>query len=184
MRIMQAIKIIKLYLKTLNNRNIELLDSVYKYSVSSDTAIRIGAHGTVSMGYISTETNVHLTVWGGKLRIGNHCSFNRNDIIVCRDSISIGDGTIFGPNVCIYDHDHLFGADGKVDGEYNCSPISIGSNVWIGAGVIILRGSTIGDNCVVGAGSIISGFIPPNSLVTNQRDVSIVSLYNNEKKRR
>ena len=73
----------------------------------------------------------------GKLKIGNRVYLNRNTMIVCRDSVEIGSGTTVGPNVMIYDHDH----DLQNRGQICSSPISIGENVWIGGGAIILKGS-------------------------------------------
>ena len=176
--IRRGVEIVFLWLKTIKNRDIQLTERIRKYNISLDTRFRVGNKGHIQTGAFSTEANVHLTAWGGTLQIGSHCSFNRNDIVVCRNNISIGNGTVIGPNVCIYDHDHVFCEEGKIDGEYNNSPINIGSNVWIGAGVIVLRGSSIGDNCVIGAGTVVRGTIPSNSLVTNQRELSIVQLEN------
>ena len=63
---------------------------------------------------------------GANCRIGNDVSFNSNNIIVCRDSITIGDGVEFGPNVQVYDHDHDFkNARGIKSNEYLTSTIKI-----------------------------------------------------------
>lgn len=95
---------------------------------------------------------------GAKLKLGNMVYFNSDCKIICRKNISIGDNTIFGSNVYIYDHDHVFDAeDGVKRKEFKCSDVVIGKNCWIGAGSIILRGTHIGDNCVVGAGSVVKG---------------------------
>jgi acetyltransferase-like isoleucine patch superfamily enzyme len=110
------------------------------------------------------------------LKIGNKVFFNRNCIVACRHDIEIGDGCAFGPNVCIYDHDHDFGNEGMISGKYKYGKVLIGQNCWIGAGVIILKGSSIGKNCIVGAGAIIKGKIPDNSLVIPERSNIIKSL--------
>ena len=67
--------------------------------------------------------------------------------------IEIGDNCKFGNNLVIVDHDHNFRAYGNhshQNPEFLSSPIRIGNNVWVGANVTILRGTTIGDNCVIG----------------------------------
>lgn len=171
-RIIQIIHLIGI---TMTNKNIKLIDKVWQYGIATDTELNASDCGNIKFGFISTMTNVHLVAVGGNLEIGHHCGFNRNDIVICRHSVKIGDGTTMGPNVCIYDHDHVFGEDGMVSG-FNCSPIVIGKNVWLGAGVIVLRGTTIGDNCVIGAGTVVKGNIPSNSLVTSGREMIIVPL--------
>lgn len=106
----------------------------------------------------------------GEMIIGDDVSFNYNCIVVCMEKIIIHNGVEFGPGVKIYDHDH----NNKVDGglranEFICEPIEIGENSWIGADTIILKGSSIGKNCVIGAGSIIKGKIEDNTTVVQKR---------------
>jgi len=93
-------------------------------------------------------------------------------MIISQRNISIGNHVTIGPNVVIYDHDHdyLSGA-GTI-----CSAVAIGDNVWIGAGAIILRGSSIGRNCVIGAGSLVKSKIPDNILVYNTFETKQVEL--------
>ena len=89
-------------------------------------------------------------------RIGNDVFFNSGCIITAREKVVIGDNTIFGPNVVIYDNDHII-RDGKIiDNEFETEPVIIGANVWIGAGAIILKGAVIEDNCVIAAGSVVT----------------------------
>ena len=112
---------------------------------------------------------------GGKIIIDS-CAINNNSIIVSLGEISIGSNVSIGPNVCIYDHDHAFGENGKIINKYKIGRVSIGNNVWIGAGSIILRDTIIGDNCVIGAGTIVKGEIPNNCLVTSDRKMIISKL--------
>ena len=111
----------------------------------------------------------------GVIQIGNNCYFNYNCLIVSRGEIIIGDHCVFGPNVFLYDHDHRFGVNGIEEG-YKVGKIHIGSNCWIGAGVIILRGTVIGDNCIIGAGTVVSGNIPGNSVITGTRTLSVKTM--------
>lgn len=107
---------------------------------------------------------------GAECKIGKNISINSNNMIACHESISIGDNTQFGPNVQIYDHDHDFRAEGGISAmKYKTSPVEIGNNVWIGANVVILRGTKIGDNCVIAAGSVVKGTIPANSIYVQKR---------------
>lgn len=122
---------------------------------------------------VATRQNVLLAaVDGGHIHIGEKTFLNRNVVVVCRDSVRIGDHCSFGPNVCIYDHDHKFDRQG-VTGDYKTGAISIGNNCWIGAGCVILRGTNIGDGCVIGAGAVVSGEIPAHSIVKMERNLII-----------
>lgn len=68
-----------------------------------------------------------------------------------QEKISIGEGTELGPSVYIYDHDYRSGFCSNCNEELlKKSPIEIGKNCWIGANTLILRGTKLGDNCVVG----------------------------------
>lgn len=115
---------------------------------------------------------------GAKIRVrknaelifGKNVSVSSNNIIACREKIEIGDNVQFSPNVQIYDHDHDFRAEGGISaGKYKTNPIKIGNNVWIGANSIILCGTTIGDNCVIGAGSVVKGDYPSESVIIQKR---------------
>ena len=86
-------------------------------------------------------------------------------MVICRESISIGDGTTIGPHTCIYDHDH-----GREEGAlYKTAPVTIRKNVWIGAGCIILKGVTIGDNSIIAAGSIVTKDVPADTIFLQKR---------------
>ena len=111
---------------------------------------------------------------GAKCIIGENVSVSSNDIITCHERIVIGDNVQLSPNVQIYDHDHDFrDANGIQAGKYRNSPISIGSNVWIGANSVILRGTKIEDNCVVGAGCIVKGKYGAKSVIIQRQNKGI-----------
>lgn len=116
---------------------------------------------------------------GAKIRVrrgavcilGNNVSINSFNIIVCRERIEIGNDVQLGPNVFIYDHDHDFRAQGGLKAmKYKTGAVYIGNNVWIGANSVILRGTRIGDNSVVGAGSVLKGTYQPNSIIIQKRN--------------
>lgn len=98
--------------------------------------------------------------------IGKNTSLNCNNMIVCREKIIIGRNVQFSPNVQVYDHDHDFRAEGGLNaGKYKTASVEIGNNVWIGANSVILRGTKIGDNCVIAAGSIVKGEYASNTII-------------------
>ena len=112
--------------------------------------------------------NTHITFEkNGKLIIGKNCFFNRNCSLNTMKSISIGNNCIFGENVCIYDHNHKFSNKEQLIKKqgYNCKDVVIGDNCWICSNVIILAGANIGPNSIIGAGCVVSGDIPKNSIV-------------------
>lgn len=120
---------------------------------------------------INLRNNVRIKTTGnGIIEIGDGCFFNYNCIIVSRKKVIIGNNCIFGPNVCIFDHNHYFDKNGVGEG-YRTEDITIGDNCWIGANVIVLKGVTIGDNCIIGAGTIVDTNIESGTLVTNQRSI-------------
>lgn len=132
--------------------------------------IKIAKDGFFHMGsYNQNRGELYIGVLsGGKLLIGNHCFFNINASITCAESIEIGDNCKFGNNLVIVDHDHNF--RGK-DKEFLSSPIKIGNNVWVGANVVILKGSVIGDGCVIAAGSVVKDNIPAKTILIPHTDV-------------
>ena len=102
----------------------------------------IKSNGRILLGQgVATAANTHLSaLCGGVMTIGERVTINRNCTFVCRKEITIGDHCAFGPNVCIYDHDHKFGARGIQEG-YSLESVVIEDHCWIGAGCIILRGT-------------------------------------------
>lgn len=123
-----------------------------------------------------TREGVKIDANGGRIEFGSNCAINRNSICVAHKAIIIGNNVLIGPNVCIYDHDHCFGKDGVMSNKFKDGEIIIGDNVWIGAGAIILRGTRIGNNSVIGAGTVVKGDVPACSLVVGDRKNSIRKL--------
>lgn len=103
---------------------------------------------------------------GGNCQIGENVCLNSQNIITCRQRITIGSGVLLSPNVQIYDHDHDYRSDLTA---YRTSPVEIGDGCWIGANTVILRGTKLGAGCVVGAGSVIKGTYPPGSVIIQKR---------------
>lgn len=103
------------------------------------------------------------TNWGGKhVHFGHHIYANFNLTLVDDTHIYIGDYTLIGPNVTLATAGHPILPELRLRGlQYNM-PIRIGKNCWLGAGVTVLPGITIGDNTVVGAGSLVTRDLPAN----------------------
>ena len=76
-------------------------------------------------------------------------------------------------NVKIFDNDHYFDEENGVSSRHISAPVYIGKRCWIGTNVVILRGTQIGDNCVIGAGCVVKGNIPAGSIVTQSRKLII-----------
>lgn len=132
--------------------------------ICRDGKIVVGDNVTIfEYGKISAVEN-------GSIVLKNNIFLNRNCLIFCHKKIIIEDGCIFGPNVCIYDHDHKFSRGSISPNEYSCREVIIGEGCWIGAGAIILKGSHIGKNSIIGAGCIIAQDIPDNSIVRRGKD--------------
>ena len=167
---MYIIEAIKGLLTVLLNKHLHVERAFRIKAASKITA----ETGSITIGkQFFMQTNVHISaVCGGNLIIKTNVNFNRNCIVVCRGSITIGNYVRIGPNVCVYDHDHYYDTEGSYS-EYKTGSITIGDHCWIGAGAIILKDTIIGEGCVIGAGTIVKGTIPPHSLVTNDRKLII-----------
>jgi acetyltransferase-like isoleucine patch superfamily enzyme len=116
-----------------------------------------------------------LVLENASLQIGTDFFMNNFCSINCMEHISIGDHTLFGENVKLYDHNHCYEASPEFKvypSKFNKAPIKIGSNCWLGSNVTVLKGVTIGDNCIIGAGCTIYQDIPPNTQVINKQDLT------------
>lgn len=141
------------------------------FFMQSNSRIEIfNLRSTVKMGkFVFIRKNASIRVdFDGKLTVGDNVFINDNCNINCVKRISIGEHTKIAPNVCINDHDHNYkheNDDHLLKGE-----VLIGKNVWIGANVVILRDTFIGDNAVIAAGSVVKGNVLPNTLFLNRRE--------------
>ena len=103
--------------------------------------------------------------------IGNNCRIN-GAYIHAKQFITIGNNCVIASGVSIMDSNgHIVNSLDRTKGHDNPKGITIGNNVWIGMNAIILKGSSIGDNSIIGAGCVVSGTVPPNSIVRPAADV-------------
>ena len=101
--------------------------------------------------------------YGTNIELGERVFFNFNCIVLDVCKVTIGDYTQLGSGVQILTPLHPLNADLRRKQEYG-APVTIGSDVWIGSGAIILPGVTIGSRTVVGAGSVVSRSLPEGIL--------------------
>ena len=108
------------------------------------------------------ESPLHSNMGCRHVHFGNNVYANFNLTLVDDTHIYVGGGTMFGPNVTIATAGHPIDPELRSRGlQYNM-PVRIGSNCWFGAGAIVMPGVTIGDNVVIGAGSVVTRDIPSN----------------------
>lgn len=101
----------------------------------------------------------------GIFKLGTGSSVGGGNHVVCHNHIVIGNNTLLGPGIMIYDHNHKFLFDQGVDRfHFDVGEVVIGNNSWIGANTVILMNVHIGDNVVIGAGSVVTKDIPSNSI--------------------
>lgn len=102
--------------------------------------------------------------YGTHISVGKNFFANYNCTIIDVAKVTIGDNCQFAPNVSIYTAGHPLHPDIRNTlYEYGIH-VTIGNNVWIGGNSVVLPGVNIGDNCVIGAGSVVTKDIPPWSL--------------------
>ncbi len=132
--------------------------------------------GRISLGSVSFRRPFYCRVGPrGRIAVGRGTFVNYSAKIIAFDTISIGRRCLIGPNVGIYDFDHRHELDGTPFGSQGMetAPVEIGDNVWIGANAVILKGTRVGSNTVIGAGAVVSGDIPPCSLVYDRKDAIV-----------
>lgn len=98
--------------------------------------------------------------FGKNITIGNDVYINFGCVILDCGQVSIGDRTLIGPNVGIFSGNHTVDAEERIAGGLVPKPITIGSRVWICGNVSIVPGVCIGDDSIIGAGSVVTHDIP------------------------
>lgn len=98
--------------------------------------------------------------YGANLHIGSHTFANFGLVALDVAAITIGDHVQIGPNVQLLTPTHPLDPELRRDGWEAAEPISIGDNVWLGGGVIVLPGVSIGADTVVGAGGVVPRDLP------------------------
>lgn len=100
--------------------------------------------------------------YGYHIAVGRDFYANHNLVITDGAPVRFGDNVFIAPNCCFTTAEHPLDPEQRRAGLEIARPITVGSNVWIGAGSTVLAGVTIGDNAVIGAGSVVKRDIPAN----------------------
>lgn len=100
--------------------------------------------------------------YGYNIHIGEHFFANFDCVFLDAAPITIGNNVMVGPKTCIYAIGHPLDAEERKRSIGLPSPVTIGDNVWLGGGVTILPGVTIGENTVIAAGSVVTKDVPAN----------------------
>lgn len=101
---------------------------------------------------------------GHGIVLGKHVFVNYNCTFLDGGMIRIGDRTLIGPDCRLYTPHHPLDAASRRRGDEYELPITIGEDCWLGGGVTVCPGVTIGDRCVIAAGSVVTRDIPADSL--------------------
>ncbi len=102
--------------------------------------------------------------YGYNISVGRNFFANFNLVILDGAKVTFGDNVFIAPNCGFYTAGHPLDPIERNKGLEYARPITVGDNVWFGAQVCVLPGVTIGDNCVIGAGSIVTRDIPSGSV--------------------
>ena len=102
--------------------------------------------------------------YGTNIFLGANFYANFGVIMLDCAEIRIGDNVLLAPNVQLYAASHPLDPNVRLTLRETAAPITIGNNVWLGGGAIVLPGVTIGDNTTIGAGSVVTRDIPANVL--------------------
>jgi len=117
------------------------------------------------LGKMGDEVMITPPFWcdyGYNITVGNFFYSNHNMVITDGAKVTFGDNVFVGPNCCFTTAEHAIDPEMRKLGIEIAKPITIGNNVWIGAGSTILAGVEIGDNSVIGAGSVVTKAVPSN----------------------
>lgn len=170
-------------------------------SIGEESIIESGSMPVRCMIIISNKSNVSFgthnrlrmkRVWvrfGGQIRFGDYINLNENSEVRCDERITIGDFVGISYNVRIWDtNTHEFEQIEQrrerwkklylkrdVSEKPKTAPVYIGSDTWIGENAVILKGTTIGERCIVGFGTLVSGkSIPSRTTILNKTELKLI----------
>lgn len=156
-------------------------DKCYKYNQlnPNDRAMQTQMLKDI-LGSMGKEVIITPPFWcdyGIHISVGDYFYSNHNLIITDGASVTFGDNVFIAPNCCFTTAEHAIDPEMRKRGIEIAKPISVGNNVWIGAGSTILAGVSIGDNTVIGAGSVVTKSMPANVVACGvpcrvQREIS------------
>ena len=136
------------------------------FQIDAKANLLVGAN-VICRNFENFHVSSGKVILHGGVFINNSCSFN------CLERIEIGADTMMGEGVRFYDHDHVYTAEKIEKWQCTTAPIRVGRDCWIGSNVTILKGVTIGDNTIIGAGCLVRKDVPANSVVYNDGNVLV-----------
>lgn len=131
--------------------------------VDARAALHARMFGSVGRG-LGIATPLHLD-YGAHVHLGDDVFLNFGVVLLDVCEIRIGDRTQLGPHAQLLAADHPREAAVRAEGLETGKPVTVGSDVWIGAGAIVLPGVTVGDGAVVGAGAVVTRDVAPGATV-------------------
>lgn len=147
------------------------------------TKVVIGRHCRIDRPYrlsagdrvtIEDRSWVKIVSDAASVEIGDHTFLGYGVQLDVIEAVRIGSHTLIAPGCFVTDHHHGKRAGAKIDEQgYESSVVTIGSDVWLGAKVVVLPGVTIGDGAVVGAASVVVRNVEPHSVVAGSPAVPI-----------
>ena len=152
----------------------EVLRQAARRAVHSHNVMEPDARGAVSSVLGALFASLGADVW---IEAPFHCSYginitlddgvylNAGCVILDSASVTIGSRSMLGPGVHLYCADHHRDPEKRRAGIERAFPVTIGRDVWIGGGAIVLPGVTIGDGAIVGAGAVVSRDVPEGARV-------------------
>ncbi|EFA22636.1 sugar O-acetyltransferase [Bifidobacterium gallicum] len=102
--------------------------------------------------------------YGMALTIGRGTFLNKDFMICGGGLVTIGEDCLIGPRCTINTPNHALDVHNRLDGWEHALPVVIGNNVWFGSNVTVCPGASVGDNTIIGAGSVVVGDIPANTI--------------------
>lgn len=157
----------------------------YPWYIRGQSDMQLGKNFTAGVGLrldAFGDLN-HQIVIGANVQVGDYVH------IAAVESVQLGDDVLLASRVYISDHDHgsysgaevCHPAEKQISKKLISSPVKIGNNVWLGEGVCILKGVEIGENSIVGAQSVVTKSIPPNSIAVGI-PAKVIKRYNEQLK--
>lgn len=168
-------------------KQLKCLKKMHKFNKKITTNLKVREKMLKQM-FASVGNNCYLeppfyaNFGGHNCHLGNNVYINFNLTMVDDTNIYIGNNTMIGPNVTIATASHPILPELREKGyQYNL-PVHIGNNCWLGANVIVLPGVTIGDNSVIGSGSVVNKDIPSNVVAVGNPCKVLRTINENDKK--
>ena len=167
-------------------KNVKYNEIPFIFKVKNSEII-IGDNVTIKSSFLSNliglyqRTIIIARTSNSIIKIGNNVGMS-GTTIYARNNIEIGDNTLIGGNVKIIDNDfhplEIEARNNDIKEKIKSKPVKIGKNCFIGVNSIILKGTELGDGCIVGAGAVVSGKFPSNSVIVGN-PAKVIKEYNN-----